>query len=1005
MWKSETDASAVHLFADQSDPCAWWLQVRCPDHTGLFFKVCEVMMGYNVDICSAKLSVVDGMVDSQFELKVSRPTDAADATEWCSELEDFLVKNSADGGAMLQGSLCEGSLATVCRRLRVNPDLVSVVSFDEVDCEDLDTPSLQFHLEMEGINQAGLLTYTALVLCRSSFNVVVASISTSGGRVHQSFDLVAESEAAEQALRSHFFVPPDCSRSVPLPFHACRSDLADLQGLMASWAGRSRMELSTSSQDFFTSIHARKHSDSSDEDGAGSRALSKASSAASDAPRHRVATELPRSPRYPGTSAAPGKRGALSPKRVEKRWTSVTFKNADRYEGSCAVIDGSEKRHGLGCYTYSPRSHDAFKQYTGQWCDDRKHGHGVLFFRSGGTYIGQWVKNERSGLGVLLDSSGLRDSTAMPSTRYEGQWAGDHPHGLGVEDTEKTIYFGRFKQGSQSGPGVRLQSAATRQKGVAAIEVLPESSSTPIGIMEAIEGKMTQQAADAAAMASLDLCLVQDVADEEAAYTKELFSSVRKSSLQLTVTEDGMHSVSSSAQAELQHMGSSLRSGRSDTGCTLYSDEDEGLPRVPSRNPLDWGSLELAAFIACLGIGGDACQRLRCTCLGPGGARKLLEMSNAWFRKELGLWSPVERLVVRQALRQVLETERSMQRSGRRSDQRNDNSKKEQSSPLSGDAVLGKHAIPRKSLTLVSKISSGGFGTVYRGLLHHEQNAEDAAAGFTRSMFRIPLLQSAPAVGKRHVAVKEMKGEQQISTHEFLKEACVMASLHHPNICAFVGVCSDPKTKKHFIVSQLADGSLFDIVHQPHKIKWTRDLTALLAVEVAQGICAAIMYLHGSNLVHADLKSSNILMNVSSGNLHPLVCDFGHAAVRSVPSPHHRCGTPHWAAPEVLRGEALGPAADVYSLGVLLWEMLTQRLPHRGLTFCQVVGAVGWAGWAPDMTMLPNGLPKALRHLLRCCLAFAPKWRPRAQEAQRALRSVPRSERVKALEALEGFFQ
>merc|ERR1719210_1330087 len=151
------------------------------------------------------------------------------------------------------------------------------------------------------------------------------------------------------------------------------------------------------------------------------------------------------------------------------------------------------------------------------------------------------------------------------------------------------------------------------------------------------------------------------------------------------------------------------------------------------------------------------------------------------------------------------------------------------------------------------------------------------------------------------------------------------------------------------------DCSLFDLVHQPYKLRCNKELTVSLVIKLGQGIYAGIAYIHMKRIVHADLKSSNILIDYSSSrHLIPRICDFGHAAVRTFPSPHHRCGTPHWAGPEVLRNEALGPAADVYSFGILMWEMLTHKSPHKGLTCGQVLACVGWAGWTPDMNLLPE---------------------------------------------------
>lgn len=253
------------------------------------------------------------------------------------------------------------------------------------------------------------------------------------------------------------------------------------------------------------------------------------------------------------------------------------------------------------------------------------------------------------------------------------------------------------------------------------------------------------------------------------------------------------------------------------------------------------------------------------------------------------------------------------------------------------------------------------------------------------------------------VAVKEMKGDRQASMHEVLKESRVMASIIHENICKFVGISS--RAGRHYIISELMDCSLFDLVHQPYKINWSGDLNVSLCLNLTVGICKGIVYLHSKSLVHADLKSSNILIDFTSAlTLIPKICDFGHAAVRAHPAPHHRCGTPHWAAPEALRNDALSPAADVFSIGIMLWEMITQRTPHVGLTFGQVVAVVGWAGWLPEMDMLPEVTPE-VREIIQDCLSFRPESRPSAKEVQRRVRRIPLRARLNSVTMLHGFLR
>jgi len=306
------------------------------------------------------------------------------------------------------------------------------------------------------------------------------------------------------------------------------------------------------------------------------------------------------------------------------------------------------------------------------------------------------------------------------------------------------------------------------------------------------------------------------------------------------------------------------------------------------------------------------------------------------------------------------------------------------------DAVLRDFLIPLEELKVVCEISQGGFGLVYKGTLKPNVTRGQLEAG-----------------REYKVAVKDMKGEKSTRLYELLKECRVMSSLHHPNLCNFIGICARLRVpgSKQYILSELMDCSLFDIIHRPQKTAWFGELTLMIVMRLAEGMSAGIAYMHGKQLVHADLKSSNILIDhTSSSELVPKICDFGHAAVRAHPASHHRCGTPHWAAPEALRSEAIGPKSDVFSWGVMLWEMLSQALPHLHLTFAQVVGTVGWFGFLPEMDLLPT-LPPGLADLMMWCLQFSPYRRPTAEELRPHLRRIKKRARTAALGMLTGFLE
>lgn len=1234
----------VRLYAHSEDPCVRRLHVRSVDQVGLLFKLCELLTSHGIDIVSAEVSTEDGIVNNRFELHTSRPSDFGDATEWCKELEEFLARNHASGGSAL-----EGSLAALSKRLSVNPDLLSVVSFRQITEHDGPPTTLRYGLELEGINQAGLLTYTALVLYRSGFSIVHATISTVEGHVSDTFELSATTSEAEHLLRSYLDVPfAERKETVPLPFHISPSD-CNLEELMRMWGKHPLLHSPRGS--FSSSPRGSRTGSFNEDDLDGWAARSRLPSALSDREEPTGLSEKKQQPgealdgrgRHAasgdGAAGAAGGASQGSSRKRDSRRMSVHFANGDVYTGNCVLFEGGEKRHGLGTYVYSPGTHETYKQYRGQWREDKKHGYGVLFYRNGGVYVGQWENNQKHGLGVLLDNTGDSDATQMPTFRYEGQWYEDEPHGLGAEESEMSSYFGNFSRGKRQGRGVRMNMA---KMGSAGCEVM-DATGRCVPILDALEAEMQSLARSSRSPGSapgreMTESATYHFANSAEAQSRPALTSVsfapparsmpsRMQSRRVSTSNpppvDGLpwaaqtaaHTARGNSENESgsseknsgdtrspmsarqnqmyrmdpttpsegqdtpmplggcgmkartpQHMpsarsdvsptetqstpligaGASARLGaassssgrRERTGSprspghegasnstsptnmrtgswhaagadgnmsvefSLWEEnnllsppdttvghpipeeaprkrdgddsrptaanagelppepgdgggteesgasgtaEDQARPlqqdkrgtRIPKvtvsepwlpagfaadspaskktattaeagapsagvavgqsmpmdcatssgsaatkkdsrlsrpvRTPLLWSEDELAAFITCLGVSQQVSERVQQRKLK--GVVHLLEMTNSELRREFGLISPVERLMVRQSLKRLLDADRW------------ENSVRgHKVGDILSDSVLSKFIVPLEELTLVTKISQGGYGTVYRGVL--ELSAERGNLQAHRSHL---------------VAVKEMRGERRVRLYELLKEACVMASLSHPNICTFIGVCANAAARKHYIISELMDCSLFDLIHQPYKLRWHGELTVSLVVNLSKAICAGIVYLHGRNLVHADLKSSNILIDYStSWQLIPRICDFGHAAVRTHPSPHHRCGTPHWAGPEVLRSEALGPAADTYSFGVIMWEMLAQKLPHKGLSFGQVLASVGWAGWTPDMSLLPE-IPHELRRLLKECLSFSPTDRPTSKDVQRRLHRIPKQARLKALKMLMAF--
>jgi serine/threonine-protein kinase len=159
---------------------------------------------------------------------------------------------------------------------------------------------------------------------------------------------------------------------------------------------------------------------------------------------------------------------------------------------------------------------------------------------------------------------------------------------------------------------------------------------------------------------------------------------------------------------------------------------------------------------------------------------------------------------------------------------------------------------------------------------------------------------------------------------KFQQEARSVAKMSHPNIVTVHDVGSDGPT--HYIVMELIEGQ--DLKKM---IKTRGALPYTQALDFAIQICGGLGYAHRSRLVHADVKPQNILIN-KDGVVK--VTDFGIAQAYTDTMPQTRAevvwGSPHYFAPEQARGEKPSPASDVYSIGVVMFEMFTGRLPYIG---------------------------------------------------------------------------
>ncbi len=201
---------------------------------------------------------------------------------------------------------------------------------------------------------------------------------------------------------------------------------------------------------------------------------------------------------------------------------------------------------------------------------------------------------------------------------------------------------------------------------------------------------------------------------------------------------------------------------------------------------------------------------------------------------------------------------------------------------------------------LVAQQGSGGMAVIYKAI--------DQALGRTVAVKILrPSLTNDPAFLAR-----------------FRNEARSVANLAHPNIVTVHDVGSDGPT--HYIVMEFVEGTDLKRI-----IKADGALPINRALNLAIQICAGIGFAHRAGLVHADVKPQNMLVTKDDV---VKVTDFGIAQALSDAQPGEKqqvvWGSPHYFAPEQARGEKPTPAADVYSIGIVIFEMLTGRLPYTG---------------------------------------------------------------------------
>jgi hypothetical protein len=269
---------------------------------------------------------------------------------------------------------------------------------------------------------------------------------------------------------------------------------------------------------------------------------------------------------------------------------------------------------------------------------------------------------------------------------------------------------------------------------------------------------------------------------------------------------------------------------------------------------------------------------------------------------------------------------------------------------LEGQVFAGRYL-------LGESLGSGGFGVVY--------GAQDQVTG-------------EPAVVKL-LRPELFSGKSSVQL--FFREARAISLLDHPAIVSFKDFGHDAEGRLFLVMEHLAGNDLEQVLDREGV------LAPDSAVNIAAGVLDGLEATHSAGLLHRDIKPSNVFLTTSGTDEHGVkLIDFGIAAdqveVQEDDTEGKIVGTLPFMATEQLRALGMGPSADLYGVGVMLWLMLTGKLPYPDLTPMQSALRRVQDGTPPLRSVRPE-VPEAIAREIDRSLAKAPEDRHRSAAAMR----------------------
>ncbi len=253
---------------------------------------------------------------------------------------------------------------------------------------------------------------------------------------------------------------------------------------------------------------------------------------------------------------------------------------------------------------------------------------------------------------------------------------------------------------------------------------------------------------------------------------------------------------------------------------------------------------------------------------------------------------------------------------------------------------------------IIERVGEGGMGKVYK--------VTHAQLGKT---FALKIIHEKMNDDGAEVKAREL----------FYREARLASSLSHPHIASVVDFGEDEKLGAFMVMEYLEGEPLSRILRREGKMGIRQ------ACEIMMEVAEALHYIHGNKIVHCDIKTENLLLCEIPGTKRTKkqtkLLDFGLArAMTASRNTGSLAGTPHYVAPERIRGEPATPSSDIYGLGVLFYELLTGKVPWDG-TVAQILCGHLELEPTPPSQLIKDGLDPAVEKLILRALAKTPDTR------------------------------